>query len=205
MMLEGSLSHCVNSSLLIAAMSTTLSITLQQYDLMIERGVFDELRDRRIELIRGEICEMSPPGPTHEDLIDLLSRWSFQNTDPNEVRVRVQNSIGLPELESAPQPDVAWVREQSYREGRPKADDVLLVVEVSDSSLAYDRNEKAELYAEAGIKDYWIVNAKDWCVEVYRDPANGQFREKRTYDSSQTISPLAAEQITLSVRLLFPA
>ena len=86
---------------------------------MIECGAFDPRRERRIELIYGELREMSPPGPTHEDLVDWLARWSMENTKKEEVRVRVQNSIGLPELDSAPQPDIAWVKPKNYRDALP--------------------------------------------------------------------------------------
>ena len=94
-------------------MSTTIQFTLKQYNRMIQQGVFDEMRDQRLELIYGEIREMSPPGPTHEEVIDLLTRWSVLNVSKRDVRVRIQNSIGIPELDSAPQPDIAWVREKS--------------------------------------------------------------------------------------------
>ena len=157
-------------------MSTALRFTLDEYDRMIEQGVFDDRPEEKMELVYGEIRTMSPPGPAHEDVIDLLARWSFESTLRDEVRIRVQNSIGIPELDSAPQPDVAWVREQSYRAGRPQSSDVLLLIEVSDSSLPDDRTTKAELYAEAGVSDYWIINLQDWGIEVYRNPANGRFQ-----------------------------
>src|SRR3712207_4046342 len=103
-------------------MSTVARLTLAEYDRMVQTGVFD---NRRIEFIQGELREMSPTGPDHEEVVDLLNEWSPDNRPPG-VRVRVQNSIGLPELESAPEPDVVWVRKRSYRSGRPLPSDVLL-------------------------------------------------------------------------------
>ena len=184
-------------------MSTTLHISIEEYDRLIKKGFFKHLRDRRIELIRGEMREMSPPGPVHEEAVDVLNRWSISNTDPAVVRVRVQNSIGLPELDSAPQPDVAWVREQSYRTGRPTSDDVFLVVEVSDSSLNYDRGTKAKLYALSGIADYWVVNLRDSCIEVFRDPQDGEYQSHEVFDRGHTVRPLKYPKLKLSVTKLF--
>lgn len=184
-------------------MSTIPRFSLEEFDRMIERGIFEEPHHRRIELIYGELREMSPPGPTHEEVIDLLTRWSIQNTKQHEVRVRIQNSIGLSDWDSAPQPDVAWVQAQSYRTQRPAADDVLLLIEVSETSLAYDRGEKAGLYAQAGIEDYWIVNIPEFCVEVHRDPANETYQSVSRYDVTSAVSPLAFPKISLPVQELF--
>ncbi len=146
---------------------------------------------------------MNPPGPMHEDLIDWLARWSMENTKKDEVRVRVQNSIGLPDTYSAPQPDIAWVKPQNYRDARPLVADVLLVIEISNSSLDYDQHDKARLYAEAGIKDYWIVNVPFWCVDVYREPQGETFQSMTRYDQTADVSPLAFPEVGLSVRELF--
>jgi len=157
--------------------------TLAQFDRMIEHGVFDETSNRRIELIRGELCAINPPGPTQEYVIDLLTRWAFRAFPQEDVLIRIQNSLGLPALESASQPDLACVRRKSYRQGRPTTNDVLLVVEVSHSTLKYDRTVKQTLYAEAGIGEYWIVNLVDECVEVHRAPVGD------TYGSKQVVRP----------------
>jgi Uma2 family endonuclease len=184
-------------------MSTALRFTLNEYDRMIEQGVLTGRGDLRTELIYGEIREMSPPGPTHEDVVDRLVRWSFENTDRNEIRVRVQNSIGIPKIDCAPQPDVAWVLEQDYSRRRPQPPDVLLLIEVSDSSLEEDRTEKATLYAKGKVADYWIVNLQDWCIEVHREPFRGAYRRKQTYTLHETVHPLAKPDVALPVSLLF--
>lgn len=183
-------------------MSTALRFTLEEYDRMIEQGVFDESRDRRIELIYGELREMTPPGPSHEETVDVLNEWSVLNVPRNEVRVRVQNSIGIAGLESAPEPDLSWVRRKSYRTGRPRSSDVLLLIEVSDSSLDYDCGEKAGLYAQADIQDYWVVNLRNWCVEVFRKP-EGEYRERFVVEMDRTVSPLAFPDLSLSVAFVF--
>lgn len=184
-------------------MITTVRLSLAEYDALLAKGVLDETRHQNIELIYGEMREMSPPGPMHEEMVDRMNEWCGANTDRKHVRIRVQNSIGLPGLESAPQPDVAMVTQKSYASGRPLPDDVLLVVEVADSSIDIDRGLKAELYASAGVKDYWIINLSDWCVEVYREPSASGYREKRTFDGGETISPLAFPDVTLDIGELF--
>ena len=117
---------------------------------------------------------MTPIGPQHEEVVDRLNAWSVAAVHPLSIRVRIQNSIGIPDLESAPEPDIAWVVERNYSQGRPTATDVLLIIEVADSSLAYDTGEKAALYAAAGVADYWIVDIPHRCVEVRRDPRDNR-------------------------------
>lgn len=184
-------------------MSTIARFTVADYDRMIEQGIFDEQRHRRIELIYGELRQMTPAGPDHEDVIDFLTRWRIDSTSKDEVRVRVQNSLGIPALDSAPEPDVAWVEARSYRRGRPLPADVLLVIEVAHSSLHYDRGEKAGLYAQAGFQDYWLVNIPGKCLEVFRDPQDGSYRSVETHAMSATVHPLALPSVSLKVEDLF--
>jgi Uma2 family endonuclease len=184
-------------------MSTAIRFSLAEYDRMIEQGVLAGRGDLRTELMYGEIREISPPGPTHEDVIDRLVRWTVENTDRSEIRVRVQNSIGIPKLDCAPQPDVAWVVEKDYSRRRPQAADVLLLIEGADTSLEEDRNEKGPMYAKAKIAEYWIVNLQDWCVEVHRDPYRGAYRRKQTCTLHETARPLARPEVVLPVSLLF--
>src|SRR4051812_29383317 len=134
-------------------MSTVSNITVEQYERMMAEGVFQPAEEHHVELIRGELREMSPINPPHEDATDRLMYWSIDNLPRYEVRVRVQNSLGIPELESVPQPDLEWVRQRNYKENRPTTVDLLLVAEISESSLRFDRGEKARLYAEAGVQD----------------------------------------------------
>ena len=184
-------------------MSTTARLSLTEYDHMIECGVFEQDKQRRLEFIRGEIREMNPIGSLHEVVVDRLTEWSFENLPKGRAWVRVQNSIGLPSLESAPEPDLAWVARRDYSQGRPTADDVLLVVEVAESSLAYDCGEKAELYAAAGIADYWVVNLTERTVEVRREPANGRYRSLQTFVGDEEVRPLAEGQLALRPSTLF--
>lgn len=184
-------------------MSTGIRFTVAEYDRMIEQGVFADRHDQRLELVHGEIREMTPPSPAHDDTIDLLMYWSIDNTPRDQVRVRIQNSLGIPALDSVPQPDVAWMKARNYRTRRPQPQDVLLLVEVAESSLAYDRGEKAELYAESRIKDYWIVNLVDLCLEVYRKPRGGTYRERAVFHVGQSVQPLAMPSVKLEVSYVF--
>ena len=180
-------------------MATSPRFSVSEYDRMIECGVLSDRINQRLELIHGEIREMTPPNPPHEDTVDLLNYWSMDAVPRDQVRVRVQNSVGLPELDSVPEPDVAWMRARSYRQKRPQSEDVLLIIEVSDSSLAYDRGEKANLYALAQIEEYWIVNLVQLCIEVHRHPIAGKYTSILSYEIDEEVSPLAYPNVRLRV------
>lgn len=182
-------------------MSTVARLTLEQYERMIASGVFDPRDGNRIELIRGELRKMSPIGPDHDDAVDFLTEWSVQSK-PKGVRVRIQSTVALPLLHSAPHPDVAWLaRKLSGR--RPQPADVFLIIEVAHSSLKYDRGEKARLYAKSGIRDYWVVNLPDRCVEVYREPLRARYQSLTTYARGEQVRLLAFPDVALDVTSLF--
>ncbi|HYW79018.1 MAG TPA: Uma2 family endonuclease [Thermoguttaceae bacterium] len=178
-------------------MSVSAHLTLAQYDLMIKAGVFDQRGCRRLEFIQGEIREMTPIGSQHEDIVDRLTIWSTENLPREKVRVRVQNSIGLPALSSAPEPDLVWVVQGDYSARRPSPEDILLVIEVAESSLAYDTGEKAAMYATAEIADYWVVDLSARAIEVRRDPVAGRYRSLQTYVGDADVRPLAALDVLL--------
>jgi Uma2 family endonuclease len=178
-------------------MSTVTHLTIAEYDRMIAAGAFDPREHNRLELIYGELREMTPIGSEHEVIVDDLMEWSILNLPRGKVRVRVQNSIGIPILDSAPEPDLAWVARRDYRRGRPTGEDVLLVIEVSESTLRFDLGTKAELYAAAGISDYWVVNISDRCIVVHRDPVDGRYRNVRTFRESEEIRPLSMPEVMI--------
>ena len=184
-------------------MSTAIRFTVAEYDQMIDTGVLADRRDQRLELIHGEIREVTPPNPPHEDTVDLLNYWSIDNAPRDEVRVRVQNSLDIPALDGVPEPDIAWMRSRNYRKRRPQPRVVLLRLEVAESSLASDRGEKADLYAAAGIKDYWIINLLDLCIEVHREPRRGRYPACKAYHLGQSLSPLAYPTVKLDVDYVF--
>jgi len=180
-------------------MSTVAHFSLAEYNRIVESGALDR---RRLELIRGEIREMAAIGPLHEDVVDVLTRWSMESVG-KRARVRVQHSVGLPELESAPEPDVAWVTRRSYAQGRPQTPDVFLIIEVSESSLEYDRGDKAAMYAEAGIKDYWVVNLRDRAIEVHREPSERGYRSVSVSRGQDEVRPLAFPEVVLRPSMLW--
>ncbi len=183
-------------------MSTTLHLTADEYDQMVERGAFDHLQ-RKIELIRGELREMNPAGPVQDDLIVYLTNWSARSTSPATISVTSQTGLDLAELCSRPEPNLMWLSARRYRGRHPSAADVLLAVEVSYSSLATDFREKAELYAEAGITEYWIVDAKTQCVHVFRNPQGTNYIDRSIVGVDDTLSPLQTPDISLDLRDLF--
>ncbi len=186
-------------------MSSVAHFTLAQYELMVESGAFDGRHHQRVEFIRGGIREMSPISPRHAWAVDWLNAWSFQHTDRGEVIVRIQSSARIPNLESAPEPDVLWLVNGDYSTRHPEPDDLRLLIEVADSSLANDIGEKAQLYAEAGIADYWVVNLVEDCVEVFRDPQPTGYRSRQTYRGDEKVQPLASPDVSLEPSDLFAA
>ena len=154
-------------------------ITLDEYEQMCEAGVFGP--ETRVELIRGEIVDMAPPGPEHEDSVTGLHIRFFERVHKRALVWPQGNSIRLPNSNSRPQPDVTLLRwrDDLYRGKSPTADDVILLVEVAHSSLKYDLGIKLALYAEAGIPEYWVVNLVKNVVEIYSDPSSGQYQSVR--------------------------
>lgn len=184
-------------------MSTGLRIQIAEYDRLVERGFFAELGDKRIELIHGELREMNPAGPSHEHIVGVLTDWYSDVAPRKRVALRVQMSVGISPLESVPEPDIAWVRRQNYSRRRAQAEDVALLIEVADSSLSYDCGEKAALYAQAGIRDYWVVSIPEACVHVFRDPHGDEYRQRTRYGIDGRVSPLTFSNIELQVGPLF--
>ena len=178
--------------------------SLEQYEHMVAAGAFDAPYDLRVELLNGAINMMSPIGPSHSNLVDFLTKWSFQSIADMPLRVRVQNPIRLPSVESEPEPDICWVQENDYSQEHPGPDDVLLVIEVAGSSLLYDRDTKLSVYASAGIKDYWIANISDERLEVYREPKGDSYQQQLLLNDGESISPLTQPNVTLAVENLFP-
>ena len=146
--------------------------TRQEYHRMAEVGILGE--DDRVELIGGEIVQMSPIGRRHAAFVDNLNQLLVTGLSGRAI-VSVQDPVVLTE-DTEPQPDMKVLRrrEVSYKLREAHPEDVLLLIEVADSSLAYDRTTKLQLYAEARIPEYWIVDCDAETVEVHRNPnANG--------------------------------
>lgn len=179
-------------------MSVLAKFTLQQYEKMMDAGVFAGPDERRMELIRGEIIPMSPIGTPHWRMVNVLNRWSANVTSEDDVENSIQNPITIPPNDSAPEPDVAWLRAKQYTE-HVRPDDVLLVIEVADSTLRFDTTDKAAIYAEGKIEDYWVVDLVSEVIHVHRDPIDGQYRTINMARKDDELSPLAFPDAVLKV------
>ena len=168
---------------------------------MAEAGVLGE--DDRVELIRGEIVEMSPIGDRHAAFVDNLNRLLVRRL-PDEVIVRVQGPVALAD-DTEPQPDFTVLRRRDvpYKDREAWAEDAVLVIEVADSSLAYDRTTKRRLYAEAGIPEYWVVDCTAEVVEVNRARTADGYRDVRLVTGAATLSPQAFPEVALSTTEIF--
>ncbi len=183
-------------------MSTALHLTVFEFETMIERSAFDHLH-RKIELINGELLEMNPAGPIHDDYVDFLTDWSVRSTSRLTIHVRVQTGLVLEELNSRPEPDVMWIRADRYLNRHPTAADVRLAIEVADSSLDFDLVNKSALYAAANIVEYWIVDARSKRVHVLRSPQDGRYTKCTIFGIGESIQPIESCDRLLVLAELF--
>ncbi|MCA9185907.1 MAG: Uma2 family endonuclease [Pirellulaceae bacterium] len=182
-------------------MSTIAKLSGDDFDRMVQRGAFVDLEPMKIELIYGELRFMNPAGPVHEGEIEDLTDWSYANTNRREISIRVQSSINCGN--HRPEPDLAWVRKMSSKRIRPTHKEVLLIIEVADSSAAQDLGEKAGLYAEHGIPEYRVVGIPAEQIQVHQAPHVGRYQSIRPFDKSTSISPLCQPSANLSLAELF--
>jgi len=176
--------------------------TVDQYRKMIECGVLSDSHD--VELIRGEIIPKMSKGDLHAWCIKVLIRL-FGGLSTGQATLSVQDPIYL--ADSAPEPDFALFRyrDDSYKHAGPRAADALLVIEVADSSVDYDREVKGSLYAENEIAEYWIVNLVDHCLEVHRQPQpGGAYADVRTLRPGDSISPTLLPAVSVGVADVIP-
>ena len=175
--------------------------TVDEYLAMGVAGILHE--DDRVELIDGEIIIMPPIGDPHETGTDWLNRLLVPPLI-NRAMVRVQGAIRLNDR-SAPQPDIAVLRERSLSDVRPYfPQDVYLVIEVADSTLAYDRGAKLARYAAAGIPEVWVANLRAREVTAYAEPTGAEYAAVRTYGATESISPRAFPDVVLAVADFMP-
>lgn len=176
-------------------------LTVAEYYRMAEAGILK--RDDRVELIDGEIIDMPPIGIDHAYGVNRLTAIFVRKVGEKAI-VSGQNPIHL-NLHSEPQPDIALLRyrDDFYRHTRPGPEDVLLLVEVADSSLRYDREVKVPLYARHGIPEVWIVDVEQQRLEVYRRPVEGRYLEKLSPKRGNMINPEALPECGLELGDLF--
>lgn len=180
--------------------------TREEFLQMIDLGWF---QDKRVELIGGEIIEMASQFDLHLASITATAD-ALRRAFGSGCWVRVQGSLDL-SPHGIPDPDLAVTPGSYHGAGKTIAKSALLVVEVSESTLSYDRYSKSSLYAAGGIADYWIVNLVQRQLEVYRDPVADstqlfgfRYNSRTIFDPPDTVSPLAAPQASITVADLLP-
>ncbi len=172
-------------------------ITVAQYYQMAADGVLHA--DDRVELIEGSLHWMSPIGSPHSACVKRLTAI-FNQRLAQQVIVGTQDPVRLDDL-SEPQPDVSLARwrDDYYESAHPTPADVLLLIEVADSTLIEDRRVKAPLYARHGIPELWIVNLSQSTVEVYTQPQNGRYQQHVVRRRGEQIAPDAFPDLLIAV------
>lgn len=178
--------------------------TRGDYYSMAKAGVLGH--QERLELIDGEIYVMSPIGRRHAACVDWINAAFFESGGlAGRALVRVQNPLAESER-SEPQPDLMLLAERSdrYAAGHPAPGEVLLLVEVADSTLTFDRRTKIPLYAADGIREVWLVDLVHDRIEVYTDPGPGGYGMARRAARGETVAPTALPDLHLAVDRIIP-
>jgi len=183
--------------MLMAVQIARWQFTITDYARMRETGILAE--DDRVELIDGEVRRMSPIGSRHVAIVNRLNTRITQQIGGAAI-VSVQNPIQLTDY-SEPQPDIALLqpRVDYYDSALPGPDDIVLVIEVADTSIDYDRDEKLPRYAAAGIAEVWLIDVDNRVLEQYTMPRHGQYGTKHTYEFDQTISSSVLPTLKLAI------
>lgn len=176
--------------------------SVDDYYHLADVGILDE--DDRVELIDGEIIVMSPINSPHASGVKAFNR-EFARKLGDRAIVSVQDPIHLND-NTEPQPDIALIRyrDDFYASAHPTPDDILLLVEVADSSLERDREKARGTYAKHGIPEVWIANLSDDCVERYRNPAQDGYADVSEFRRGDTISPSALPDVELAIDDILP-
>ena len=176
--------------------------TVAEYYRMAEVGILKP--DERVELIEGDILVMAPIGPGHSGSVDI-SNEIFLVPARGRYHVRIQNPLRLDDG-SEPEPDIALVRPRAdrYTRSHPTPADVLLVVEIADSSLEYDRNVKAHLYGRNGAPETWVKNLPEDCIERFTEPGPEGYATHTVHRRGETLAPVLLPNLELAVDDLLP-
>ena len=176
------------------------AFTVDEYHAMAEAGILT--REDRVELLDGEIIAMVPIGSRRASCVDSLSELLFEGLQGRAI-LRVQGPVRL-DAASEPQPDLMLLKRRDYSRSHPGPDDALLLIEVSDTTIDFDRNEKLPIYARSGIPEVWIVNLDARSVEVYSAPVNGEYAESRLIGTDGSLTPTRFEDMSLPVSRVIP-
>ncbi len=175
---------------------------VDDYHRMAQAGILSE--DDRVELIGGEIVAMTPIGPRHNASVNRATR-ALVTTVGDRAIVQVQGSVRLDRFQE-PQPDLVLLRSQPdfYASRLPGAADILLIIEVAESSLDYDREVKARIYAQSEVQEYWLVDLDERLVSCYTEPQGGAYQRLQQCRAGQSLAPRALPECTIAVDVLLP-
>ena len=180
-----------------SALAQTHRFTTDDYYKMAETGILSP--NDRVELIRGEIVEMSPIGTRHAACVRRLNRL-FSGLVGENALIAVQDPIHLDE-HSEPEPDLTLLRPRAdfYAESHPTSEDILLLIEVSDSSLLFDRSVKLPLYARHGIREVWVVNLVEGHLQSHREPERDGYRVSQRLRPGDRLTPQALQDVEIDI------
>ena len=171
--------------------------TVDEYDTMIKAGVFDG--KERVELIEGEFVKKMTQGDLHIGCINAIT-WILRNDLAKEYLYSIQNAVQM-NIFSAPEPDVSILRFRNdfYSTGKARPEDILLLIEVADTTVSSDRRVKIPLYANAEVPEVWLVNLPRKIVEVYTEPKNGKYKIVRKATKSEILTPKMIADLSIKV------
>lgn len=179
----------------------TYQFSVEEYYKLGEAGIFHE--DDRVELLNGEIVIMAPIGTRHMKAVRRLIN-NMARKFGRHCLVDAQNPLMI-DGQSVPQPDILLLRpEADVRDSAPIPEDVLLLVEVADTSLLYDMRDKRDAYARNGIAEYWLLDLTRNQLHVFRDPAAGGYRSEQVIRAAESIAPLAFPETPVALSDLLP-
>ena len=180
----------------------TRKFTVAEYYRMAEVGILGP--EERLELIEGDIIVMPPIGPGHADNVNELNEV-LAGYAPGRFRIGIQNPIHL-DNGSEPQPDVVLLRRrpEGYGAAHPTPADVLLIIEVADSTLNYDREVKAHIYGRNNVPETWVRNLPDDCIERFSEPGPNGYGQHTVHRRGETITPVSLPDLRLAVADLLP-
>ncbi|MGB7521695.1 MAG: Uma2 family endonuclease [Spirulinaceae cyanobacterium] len=176
--------------------------TVKEYYQMVETGLLHP--EEQVELLEGQIINMTPQGPFHAATTDYTTEH-LRHALAGKALLRSEKPIILNQY-SEPEPDIAVVHLHPYRyaDRHPQVSQVYLLVEVADTTLDYDCNTKAKIYAGAGIEDYWVLNIKKRQLHTFREPMVDSYGKKEVWAETTSLSPLAFPEITIEISRLLP-
>ena len=186
----------------VSALATKYKFTVDEFARLYETGIIGE--DDHIELLNGELIIMHAVGARHAQAVTNFN-MDFAEQARRRYMVSPQNPVEL-ERYSAPEPDITlvpWSRRKKAAR-HPNPEEVLLMIEVADSSLRYDRGDKMRAYAAVGIREFWILNLEDDQLEIFRKPSGDEYLERSVVPADGTASPLAFPDVSISLSEIIP-